>query len=115
MASMRAFHIFCIILVSMSLLGASSAVAARFCACPGHGQQQAEKTMDCHKNMAKSDQKQEKKTCCCDKMMGCKISFQAIGAGGYATAFSVASLHYAALQPLLNSQDFAPAPQPPKA
>ena len=104
---MQNFRVFAVFVVVFSLLTATSAALASACVC-NHAS--AKGDMDCHKHMAK----QEKKSCCCDKAMGCKVSFNILG-GGEPDAFLSSPVSYSFLQQYAHSLHLVPAAQPPKA
>ncbi len=105
--NMKVLRIFAVFIVALSLLTATGAAFASVCIC-NHAA--AKEGMDCHKHMAK----QEKKSCCCDKMMGCKVSFNILGSGEPIAFLSSTASYYLSKQHA-HSLHLVPAAQPPKA
>jgi hypothetical protein len=104
---MHIFRALSVFVVVFSLVMATSTAFASACIC-NHAA--VKEGMDCHKQMAKH----EKKSCCCDKAMGCKVSFNILG-GGEPLAFLSSPVSYSFLQQYAHSLHLIPAAQPPKA
>jgi hypothetical protein len=84
---MQIFRVFTVFVVVFGLLMASTGAFASACICNHTPMKEG---VDCHKHTAK----QEKKSCCCDKAMGCKVSFNILG-GGETLAFLSSPISYA--------------------
>jgi hypothetical protein len=104
---MHIFRALSVFVVVFSLVMATSTAFSSACACNHASSQEG---MDCHKQMAK----QEKKSCCCDKALGCKISFNLLS-GSEPLVFLSGTASYYLSQAYAHSLHLVPAAQPPKA
>lgn len=105
---MQIFRAFIVSLVAISLFMAAGGAFAKNCSCH---HTTSEMKMDCHKQMAKQEKKEN---CCCDKALGCKISFNLLG-GSEPLVFLSGTASYYLSQAYAHSLHLVPAAQPPKA